>query len=256
MINSVSAAPAVVGQALGAATYPAIVRADAVHAHDYIVGIYIRGLRIAFFTGVVFACFFALFGGDVFGLLFERGQLGTDAVRKAGVLLLFFGLSTFATGIVVYAVQVVYGIARFNVILYLEATVFVAYVVLALVLRRTLGLDGLALSFALAQTIGAVVGLALIGRQLSVGLLHLLREGVLPILVPVAVALGALGLFRFGVELADIAVGARGVIRNAGSIVVLALGMGAYLLAPVPEARAARRRLARLVCPASTTLDG
>jgi putative peptidoglycan lipid II flippase len=239
--RGVAGAPALATEALAAGAYPGFVRAHSAGNDSFLRQSFLVWFRIAVLVGVAFAVFFFLFGHDVIAVLFERGRFGNTEVIHTGGLLVAFALSTLAGGMAALFVTTLYGLDRFTGILYRELAVFLAYLVLAPSLRLAYGAVGLAWAFSIAQAAGAILAGALVVRHLGLGVRGLIREGLLPIALHVAILCAALFAVRFAVDEASWNAAAREDVRVALAALVV-IGLLAIWVARsgLPEARRLR----------------
>jgi putative peptidoglycan lipid II flippase len=246
--RGVAGAPALATEALAAGAYPGFVRAHSAGDRSFLRQSFLVWFRIALLVGVAFAGFFFLFGHDVIAVLFERGRFGNTEVAHTGGLLVAFALSTLAGGMAALFVTTLYGLDRFTGILYRELGVFVAYLVLAPSLRLAYGTVGLAWAFSIAQAAGAVLAGALVVRHLGLGVRGLVRDGLLPLALPITTLVAGLFAVRFAADHAHWSAAAREDVRVGAAVAVL-LGLLVLWIARsgLPEAqrlRALARRAA------------
>jgi putative peptidoglycan lipid II flippase len=235
--RGLAGAPAAVGVAVGAGSYPAIVRAEAARSRDYLLGALVRGLRVSAALGAALSIFIAMYADGIVQVLFERGSFTDASSERVSRLLIAFALSTLAANLVGFLAQVLYGLDRFTALFYAQGVVFVAYIVLAPGLRAWAGLTGLAVAFSLAQSAGAVLSYVLAARAIGADR-HVLHEQVLAPLLryvgPVAVALGAYRLITDAVGMAPLPT-----VVSAAAILVLVAG-GSIAASSAPEGRRLR----------------
>jgi putative peptidoglycan lipid II flippase len=239
--RGISGAPAVVGQALGAGSYPGIVKAESVGSTDYVREMFFRGFRLTLYLGAAFSLVMLIFSNDVTVALLQRGALSLPDAKQAGRVLAAFALSTFSTTVLTYLIAVLYGVRDFRAVFTRSLVVFGSYVVIALIFRAaTTATSGLALAFSLAQTIGAVLAADLIARRIGVGRRELLRRAVLPPALQAAAVATVLVLYRTAID----TTGASTAVRVTGAAACLIVASSCLLLAsPMPEARRLRSML-------------
>jgi putative peptidoglycan lipid II flippase len=239
--RGVASAPALVTEALSAGAYPGFVRAHSGGNTEFMRESFLVWFRITIMLGVAFAAFFAAFGTDVIALLFERGRFGPYEVGRTGAMLVGFALSTLAGAAAALFVTTLYGLDRFTGILYRELVVFGTYLVLAPLLRYTVGAIGLAWAFSLAQTVGAVLAGGLVVRYLGLGVRGLLRRGLLPLAPQLVVLCLTLFVLRVMVDYAPWHGAAREDVRATLGVVAV-VGLLAVWVARsgLPEARRLR----------------
>jgi putative peptidoglycan lipid II flippase len=246
--RGIAGAPTTASIAIGAAAYPRLARAEAAGSEEYMRDNYIRGLRLAVFTGAAFTAFFALYASHLIGSLLQRGQFGSGETAPTAHLLVLFALSTFTGSLVFYLVNVLYGIDAFESILWFEGSIFAVYVVLAVSMRAAFGLEGLPLAFGVAQVVGVAASTVMIGRRLGVPAGAYLRSVVAPLVPRLTVLVAALAAYKEAADAVGIAVPAQGIVYVLfGTVVLFVLGSGLLLTAPLPEARALRTAISRRV---------
>jgi putative peptidoglycan lipid II flippase len=244
--RGIAGAPTVVSQAIGAAAYPGLVRAEFGGSLREMRGLFLGGLRLNVLVGVVFAAYLALFGDSVTAFVLQRGEFGIASSERASDALLAFSLSTLGTSLLMYLVTVLYGIGAFSGLLYRSLVVFSAYAVLAPLLLLALGATGLALAYSLAQMVGAVFAVELIARRLELSNAELLR-GLVPIAPAVTAILVPLALYRALLIEVDVPTQWRGLVGVVASAVLLVLATAAALFArELPETQHLRQRLSTL----------
>lgn len=245
-MRGVAGAPAFVSQAMGAGVYPGLVRATTTGAAAYVRQSFIVGLRLTLYLGALGAAFLAFFATEISFMLLQRGAFERSAVEPAGDVLLAFAPSTLATSLLFYLVAVLYGIGNFGGILYRSLAVFGIYVVLAPLLREVGGTPGLAAAFSLAQVAGTVLATSFILRRLGLRAWPFLREGILPIVPRLLLAVAALAAYRLLAYRVEPPVELRGTVRVGGAALWL-MAVGGFLLltAPLPEAERLRDLLRR-----------
>lgn len=236
--RGIAGAPNALAAAVGAGIYPGLVRADAAGSDAYLRQSFLLGLRLSLYSGIVFGCVFGLFGRDVVAFALQRGAFDLPDVNRAGTVLVILALSTVTGALVMYLLLVFYGIDRFEAILRLEGSIFGAYIVLALVLRAALNLDGLALAFPIAQIGGIVYALVHAARRLQLRT-RVIANAVWPVVVRAAVVCATLGVIRVTADHEPPPVAWRGAVRACVPVAVACI-LGAGLLA-VGDASDARR---------------
>jgi len=237
--RGIAGTPMIVAQSLGAGRYPSVVRAQAVDALDYVRSSFVRGLRVTLLIAGAFAVVFVFFARDIVAVLLEHGGLEAGAARSIAHVLALLSLWTVSGSLGFYLVFIFYGVDYFKGILYFEAAVFGAYVVLAPVLRGLDGVDGLAIALSVAHVFGSTIALGIVARRLDVQPLELVRR-LLPILWRLAALAGEAFALRVALD------GAPRLLR----LVVAALVVGTTALvfvATLDDARGVRGRMSRAV---------
>ncbi|HEV8461330.1 MAG TPA: lipid II flippase MurJ [Gaiellaceae bacterium] len=245
--RGIGTAPTVLAQAVGAASYPRVVRAEAAADTGFLRESFIRGLRLAIFFGAACLVFLTLFGPAAVSAVLERGKFNVATADETGKVLVAFAAATFTGSLIAYLVPFIYGLNRFRAIIWLELAIFSVYVVAGPTGAIVGGLVGLAIGFAIAQAAGVVAGLEVCRRALEIGWGRIVREAIAPVIAPVLSVSAVVVAYRLLVDHVSPPIAYRGVIRAGGGGVVLVLGIAAVLLlSPLPEADQLRRGLRRL----------
>lgn len=244
--RGVATAPTVFGQAIGASGYPALVRAEAAAAYEFLRGSFLRSFRLSLYAGITTGSLLMLFGSNFIAALFQRGHFGHDAVARTGVLLVIFGAATLVGSVTANLMQVLYGINRFRGVFILEIVIFIAYVIAAPSLRAIAGLNGLAGALAVAQGCGAVVATVIAARAIRLRIGDIWREALLPVLWRGGIVALALGIFRLIADRAHVPLALEGVFHVGGATICFAVVSVAVLLwTGLPESEALRALLRR-----------
>lgn len=244
--RGIAGAPTVVGTAMGAGAYPGLVRAEAADSQEYMRRSFLSSLRLTATVGGGIAAFFALFGSGLAAFLFERGAFQLESADRVGELLVAFAVSTAAGSLLGFLSHALYGINRFAAVLYVQAAAFATYVVAAFSLRESFGLTGIAVAFSVAQMVGALTGVLIVGRRLAIGPIELLRGAATPVAVGVFLTGVALVGYRVLVDTIDVPTGWRGAVRIGGGGLCLALALaGTLLLSGQSEGKRMREVLSR-----------
>ncbi len=244
--RGISAAPVFVAQAIGAGVYPGIVRAASAGDSARVRESFMKALRVNLLVGSAFMFYFAFFGPSIGTALLQRGALSGTSASGVGHALIAFAPATAATGVLVFAVAVLFGIGEFRGILERSLVAVAAYSVLAPLLLLSLRAWGLALAFSLSQVFGAVFVLFLVGRKIELAPQTLARHALLPAALLAAPIGIALGLYRALLEAIGfgIPVELRGIMYAGSSfLLTVVLVIAACLFAPLPESRQLRRFL-------------
>ena len=244
--RGLATAPTVFAQAIGASSYPRLVRASADGDTDHQRESFVRGLRLSLLLGAAFVAFLVLFGPDTVFAVFKRGKFQSNTADDVGGALVWFSASTLTGSLIVYLVSVIYGLGRFAAILRLELAIFATYVVAAPIGLVLFGLDGLAAAFGIAQAAGVVAALSICARAVGMSAREVVREAGLQVLPLAIAAVALLAVYRLAIDNARIPNGLVGDVRVGGAAVCLAVGCTAILLASsLPEAAQLRRFLFR-----------
>jgi putative peptidoglycan lipid II flippase len=225
--RGIAGAPAAVGVAMGAGTYPAVVRAQAIGARDYLQDSIVRGLRFTATVSVSIALLVGLFATNLVQVLFQRGQFVPSSTHRVATILAAFAVSTFASNLIGFLAQMLYGLDRFSALLWVQVAVFAAYLALAPGLRIVGGLVGLGIAFSLAQLAGAGTAYFLTSRRVSLDAKALRRRVVVPVVwrtLPIALGLGLLRIGEGKLGIGPIVgIALAGAIVVVGSVTTLAL---------------------------------
>jgi putative peptidoglycan lipid II flippase len=246
--RGIATAPTVLAQAVGASSYPRLVRAEAAGDDRFLRESFLRGLRLTIFLGVGCVTFLLLFGPAVVTALFERGKFERLAAVNTGRVVIAFAAAAFSGSLVSYLVPFIYGLNRFRSIIRVELAIFVVYLAGAPLAAALGGLTGLAITFAVAQACGAVTAFEISRRAVGFPWRSFGRVVALPILVPIAIVVVVEVACKLLVDAADphVPVALRGIVRVGGGALSFAVAMiGALLLSPLPEASQLRRFFGR-----------
>jgi peptidoglycan biosynthesis protein MviN/MurJ (putative lipid II flippase) len=214
--------PNVVGQSIAAGLYPAMMRAHEGDDRERLVQRFFHGVRLSLFAGVSFAAFFALFGENLVGFLFQRGAFGGDATDQVGRVLSAFAPALVGSMLLIFASRVFYSTDYFRAAVWSQGVALVVYLAAALPLRAAWGIAGLAAAFSVAELVAGVFALTLASRRLGLEAWPVVRRGVVPgVRLALRVAL-ALVLFRLAVETRwfEVPQGWKGALMVGGSTVV------------------------------------
>jgi putative peptidoglycan lipid II flippase len=240
--------PTVLAQAVGASSYPRVVRAEAAGDAGFLRESFVRGLRLAVFVGLCCTVFLALFGPAAVGAVLERGKFGHAASDQTGNVLVAFAAATFTGSLIAYLVPFIYGLNRFRAIIRVELAVFAIYLATAPLGAAFWGLTGLAVAFAIAQSGGAMAAVDVCRRAVGLSSARLTRVVIAPVITPVAAVTVVEVLYRIVLDHAQPPVELRGLLRVGGGGMLLLVAMTvALVLSPLPEADQLRRFLRRRV---------
>lgn len=221
--------PSVVGHAIAAASYPAMVRE---HVEDRLGQIRVRllrGTRLTLYMASCIAVFLALFGPNLVAFLLQRGAFTLEDVETVGPLVSIFAVALVANMAVIFLTRVFQSTDYFAATVWTQGSIIASYAVLAFALRAGWDERGLALGFGLAQFVGVVVAVRLALRNLSVPVARFLRDAVVPALARVGVFALVLGGYRLALAELPVPVDLVGLFYVVGSTVV-AGAVGAALL--------------------------
>ena len=199
--RGIAGAPTIVGTALGAGAYPALVRAEAAHAYDYLRSSVKSGLRLTILAGSGLALYLALFGTSLVSFFFQRGAFGNSSSDQVGRIVAAFAVSTAAGVVIGYLVQVIYGVDRFSAVLYVQVVVLFAYLIAVFAGRSWFGLTGLAIGFSVSQVVGVATACFLAARRIGLRLAELLRGVLLPAAAQSGLVAAAMLAYRAAIDL-------------------------------------------------------
>jgi peptidoglycan biosynthesis protein MviN/MurJ (putative lipid II flippase) len=244
--RGMATAPTVLAQAVGASSYPSLVRSEAAGDVGFLRESLTRGLRLGLYVGLTTAAFLVLYGPAAVDAILQRGNFAPHAADQTSHVLVSFAASTLTGSLLVYLVSVIYGLGRFSAILWLELAVFATYLVAALILRATNGLTGLAVAFAIAQAAGVIVAAGVCMKVTGLSITTVLRRVILPVLPLAAIVVSVIALYRLATSGLVVPVGIRGIVRvGGGGLCLLITGTAVLLLSPLPEAAQLRQFLRR-----------
>jgi peptidoglycan biosynthesis protein MviN/MurJ (putative lipid II flippase) len=244
--RGIATAPTVLAQAVGASSYPRVVRAEAEGQHDFLRESLVRGLRLSLFFGLSCMAFLVLFGPAAVSAVLERGKFTVAAANQTGHVLIAFSVATFSGSLIAYLIPFIYGLNRFRSIIKVELAIFIAYLLVAPIVVSAEGLPGLAAAFAIAQSCGVVVALNLCRRAIGVTWRRLARRTIMPAFIPMAVVVVVEIAYRLLVDSVPPPIAYRGIVRAGGGGLVLTVAMAFVLLvSPLPESEQLRQALRR-----------
>ena len=236
--RGVAFTPNVLGHSIAAGLYPGMVRAHEASRDAAVRERFTRGLRLTLFVAVPTAVFFVAFGANVIAFLLRRGAFGAEATETAGTLLAAFSLALAANMVMIFASRVFQSVDYFRATVIAQGVVVAVYLLVALPLREVLGLTGLAVTFGVAEAVGAVVAVTIATRRLAIGRGELIRSVIVPGLARGAVVALVLVVYRLALALVEVPVDLLGLAYVGGTLLLFALATTLMIAtSPWPESR-------------------
>lgn len=245
--RGISGAPSVVSEAIGAAAYPGMARAEFAGSGGHVRNSFLGGFRLNLLVGTAFAVYLALFGESITAFLLQRGAFETSSSDRAGDVLVAFAIGTLGSSLLRHLIAVLYALGRFTAVLHRSLVVFATYLLLVPVLLVWLDETGLALGYSLAEFTGAVFASVVVARRLGLSAGEFGRSAwrIAPSL---ALVVGGLIAYRAIVEVVSVPTDWIGVVRVFGSgVVLVGLLAAAAFARDLPESRQLRAAVGRLV---------
>lgn len=245
--RGISGAPSVVSEAIGAAAYPGLARAELAGSAERVRTSFLGGFRLNLLVGSAFAAYLALFGESIAAFLLQRGAFDPTSSERAGEVLVAFALGTLGSSLLRHLVAVLYAIGCFTAVFYRSLVVFATYLLLVPLLLVWLDETGLALAYSLAGFTGAIFASAYVARRLGLSAREF-AHATWRIVPSVATVVGALVTYRVLVEVVHVPTEWTGVVRVFGSgVILMAVLAAAVFMRDLPESRQLQAALGRLV---------
>jgi peptidoglycan biosynthesis protein MviN/MurJ (putative lipid II flippase) len=247
--------PVMFAQAVGSGVFPAAAERFKELERASLAQLAVNAMRLSALAGLVSTAYVIICRRELVQVAFQRHAFGAGDAGRTATLVAILGAGLTGASLTANGARTLFALGRRREVLLISAAALGLYVAAAVALREAYGLNGLAVAFSVASTVGGLVVAAVLARRLHIGPARVLREWVFPPLVLAsAFAVGALAVWlpfggahrTFGAALATaLATGLAGLATLLAGILFTdgvehALVRRLTSRAPVPFAR--RRR--------------
>jgi putative peptidoglycan lipid II flippase len=188
--------PVMFAQALGSGIFPAATERFMALERDSLARLALTGLRLSILAGLVSTAFVVICRQELVQIAFQRHAFGSGDTRQTATLVAILAASLAGVSAAAAGSRTLFALGRRSLVLAISAVSVGLYVVAAVVLREVYGLDGLAIAFTVASTVGGLVFTAALVPALDLRAGQVLREWVFaPTLLASAFAAGALAVW-------------------------------------------------------------
>jgi putative peptidoglycan lipid II flippase len=188
--------PVMFAQAVGSGVFPAAAERFKALERPSLTRLAVSGMRLSMLAGLVSTAYVVICRRELVQIAFQRRAFTAEDAATTATLVAILAAALPGASLAASGARTLFALGRRRDVLAISVGALALYIVAAVVLRETNGLNGLAAAFTIATTAGGIVVAAVLGRRLPVRAGVMLREWVLaPAALAATFTVGALAVW-------------------------------------------------------------
>lgn len=188
--------PVMFAQAIGSGVFPAAAERFKALERDSLSRLAVNAMRLSVLAGLVSTAYVVICRRELVQIAFERRAFTAADTATTATLVGILAVALTGASLTASGARTLFALGRRRDVLVVSAAALTLYVVAAVVLRESYGLNGLASAFPVASTVAGVVLAAVLVRRLGISLGRVAREWVAaPVALAAAFTVGALAVW-------------------------------------------------------------